>query len=89
MNVVQIYTTRLCGYCVMAKRLLKSRGIEFTEIHVDGDWTRRQWLVEQTGQQTVPQIFIHEQSIGGYDELSALDRMGQLLPLINEGSTSR
>jgi glutaredoxin 3 len=76
---VQIYTTRLCGYCVAAKSLLARRNIPFEEIDVTGDGAARAWLVEATGRRTVPQIFIRGQSIGGYDELAALDRAGQLL----------
>ena len=75
---VEVYTTRICPYCVAAKRLLKARGVDFVEIDVTGDDAKRAWLVEQSGQKTVPQIFIHGESIGGYDELSALDRAGQL-----------
>ena len=67
---------------MMAKRLLQGRGVDFTEIPVDGDQGKRRWLAEVTGQFTVPQVFIHEHSIGGYSELSALDRSGALLPMI-------
>lgn len=76
---VQVYTTRICTYCVVAKRLLKKRGIAFEEIDVSNDPEKRMWLVEQSGQRTVPQIFIHGESIGGYTELAALDNAGGLL----------
>ena len=78
MTDVRIYTTRVCGYCVAAKRLLAARAIPYEEIDVSGDDARRAWLVETTGLRTVPQIFIGGESIGGYDELAALDRSGQL-----------
>jgi glutaredoxin 3 len=68
----------------MAARLLMREGIPFTEIDVSGDTERRRWLLSATGQRTVPQIFIDGRSIGGYDELSALHRRGQLLPMLAE-----
>jgi glutaredoxin 3 len=75
---VTVYTTRICGYCVVAKRLLATRGIAFTEVDVSGDTQARAWLVAHTGQRTVPQIFIRGEAIGGYRELAALDRAGML-----------
>lgn len=75
---VVIYTTRFCGYCMMALRLLRSRGIEHAQVPVDGDEEARRWLEQRTGRSTVPQVFIRGDSIGGYDDLSALDRSGQL-----------
>lgn len=76
-----IYTTPLCGYCMMAKRLLRSRGLNYEEKNASGAPELRAWLVEQTGQRTVPQIFINGQSIGGFTELSALDRTGELMKI--------
>lgn len=75
---VTIYTTAVCPYCVAAKRLLQQRHIAFEEIDVTGDVAKRAWLVEATGRRTVPQIFIHGEPIGGYDDLAALDRAGSL-----------
>jgi len=75
---VTIYTTRVCGYCVAAKRLLTSRKVAYTEVDVSNDNAKREWLVEATGRRTVPQIFIGAEPIGGYDELAALDRSGEL-----------
>ncbi|HEY8086472.1 MAG TPA: glutaredoxin [Polyangiaceae bacterium] len=75
---VRIYTTRTCGYCVAAKRLLGARAIPFEEVDVSGDDAKRAWLVEATRRRTVPQIFFGEESIGGYEELAALDKSGQL-----------
>ena len=75
---VVIYTTRTCAYCLVAKRLLSKRGIAFEEVDVTGDAAKRAWLVQVSGRRTVPQIFIRGESIGGYDELAALDRSGAL-----------
>ncbi len=79
---VTIYTTSACAYCMAAKNLLKRRNIGFEEIDVTGDDAKRAWLVQTTGRRTVPQIFIRGDSIGGYDELAALDRAGSLAPLV-------
>lgn len=75
---VRIYTTLLCPYCIRAKALLEERGIAFEEIGVGGDMAKRAWLLEVTGRRTVPQIFIDDDPIGGYDDLRALDRTGEL-----------
>ena len=71
---VQMYTTRWCGYCVRAKALLESRGIEFEEISLDDDPAFRQTLNDLTGGWTVPQILIDGKPIGGYVELWRLDQ---------------
>lgn len=78
MKPVRVYSTTFCGYCVLAKRLLGQRGIDFEEIDVSGDHDARAWLVKATGRRTVPQIFIGDEPIGGYEELRALDRSGEL-----------
>lgn len=85
MAAVKVYTTRICGYCVAAKRLLKREAIEFDEIDVSNDPSSRHWLLEVSGQRTVPQIFIHDRSIGGYTELAALYRSGELDALLAAG----
>jgi glutaredoxin 3 len=82
MSQVKIYTTRICAYCVAAKRLLGARGVAYEEIDVTGDEARRAWLVEATGKRTVPQIFIAGEPIGGYDELVLLDRSGRLRSMV-------
>ena len=88
MSDVTIYTTRICPYCIAAKRLLSARQIAYEEIDVTGDEAKRAWLVEVTGgRKTVPQIFIHGQSIGGYDELKQLDQSGRLAPMLQPAVT--
>ncbi|MDO8518881.1 MAG: glutaredoxin 3 [Deltaproteobacteria bacterium] len=82
MKKVTLYTTHYCGYCRRAKSFLKDKGIPFTEIDVEQDDAKRNWLKKTTGQSTVPQIFIGEESIGGYEELAELDRSGALLQKI-------
>jgi glutaredoxin 3 len=83
MKKVKVYTSNFCGYCTMAKRLLQSRGIEFEEINVSDHDELRIWLIQTTGQRTVPQIFIGEQSVGGYTDISALDKQGLLLKMVH------
>lgn len=78
MKPVRMYSTMVCPYCVRAKMLLKDRKIPYEEIDVTGDHEKRMWLVKTTGRRTVPQIFIGEESIGGFDELRALDVSGEL-----------
>jgi glutaredoxin 3 len=75
---VRVYSTRWCGYCVRAKTLLESRGIEYEEISLDDDPGFRQKLLDLTGGWTVPQILIDGRPIGGYTELWRLDREGRL-----------
>ncbi|MBK6685176.1 MAG: glutaredoxin 3 [Deltaproteobacteria bacterium] len=82
MKPVTVYTTNWCPYCVRAKKLLGDRGIPFTEVDVEGDDEKRAWLVRTTGQRTVPQIFIGEESVGGFSELRELDVAGDLMPKV-------
>jgi glutaredoxin 3 len=83
MKPVTVYTTRICPYCMMAKRLLASKGVPFEEIDVSGDWAARDALVEKSGgRMTVPQIWIGETHVGGSDELHALEREGKLDALL-------
>lgn len=84
MQAVKMYTTQVCPYCIRAKALLKQRGVEaIDEIRVDANPDERLKMMEITGRRTVPQIFIGEQHVGGFDELHALDQRGGLLPLLN------
>ena len=79
MAKVEIYTTRWCPYCHMAKRLLKKKDIAFSEIDVGGDAELRRRMVQRAGGgHTVPQIFIDDRSVGGCDELHSLDAVGDL-----------
>jgi len=75
---VIIYSQPFCGYCSAAKRLLKEKGAEFAEVDVMMEAGRRDEMIERSGRRTVPQIFIDGRHVGGYDDLSALDRSGEL-----------
>lgn len=75
---VTIYTTMICPYCVQAKRLLTHKGIPYKEIDVTTNSALRLEMIQASGRRTVPQIFIGEQSIGGFDELYELDQSGEL-----------
>jgi glutaredoxin 3 len=79
---VTIYTRQWCGYCTAAERLLKDKRVAFEKIDCTGDDEKRQWLAEATGRSTVPQIFIDGRAIGGYDDMRALDRRGELDKLL-------
>ena len=78
MAEIIIYTTPICPYCVRAKQLLKQKGAEWTEVDISRDANERMALMERTKQRTVPQIFINDQHVGGFDDLYALDRAGKL-----------
>jgi glutaredoxin 3 len=83
MQTVKMYTTAVCPYCIQAKRVLKSRGVEaIEEIRVDANPEERTRMMEITGRRTVPQIFIGTTHVGGCDDLMALDERGGLLPLL-------
>ena len=83
MAAVKMYTTLVCPYCVRAKHLLKQRGVsQIEEVRVDLDPSQRDAMIQQTGRRTVPQIFIGETHVGGYDDLMALHRAGKLEPLL-------
>lgn len=83
MPKVTIYTTPICPYCTMAKRLLASKAVAFDEIDVSRDWALRDALVAKSGGRTsVPQIWIGDRHVGGSDDLHALDRTGQLDALL-------
>jgi len=85
MPKIIMYSTRVCPYCIMAERLLVSKGVEITEkILVDQDPVRREEMMSRTGRRTVPQIFIGETHVGGFDDLSALDKAGKLDPLLGK-----
>jgi len=79
---VEIYTSAMCAYCVAAKNLLKQKGLDYSEIRIDTDPSRRDEMLKRTQRRTVPQIFIAGQHVGGFDDLVAADRSGQLAQLI-------
>lgn len=81
---VVMYSTAVCPYCMMAERLLKNKGIEEIEkIRIDLDPQQRDIMIQKTGRRTVPQIYIGEIHIGGFDDLNELDRAGGLDPLLH------
>ena len=83
MQVVKMYTTAVCPYCIRAKQILQSRGVaRIDEIRVDLDSSERIRMMEITGRRTVPQIFIGQTHVGGCDDLMDLDSRGGLLPLL-------
>ena len=77
-----VYSTMVCPYCVRAKMLLKKKGLEFTEITVSNDEIRTQMIEKSGGRMSVPQIFIGETHVGGFDDLHALDVSGKLDDLL-------
>lgn len=80
---VVMYSTAVCPYCQRAEQLLRARGVEDIEkVRIDQDPAQRDAMIARTGRRTVPQIFIGEQHVGGYDDLAALDRAGQLVPML-------
>ena len=79
MKAVTLYTTSICGYCAAAKRLLSAKGVNFTEIDVMRDPSKRPEMVQRSnGGRTVPQIFIGETHIGGFDDMNTLEKSGKL-----------
>ncbi|MGA0025476.1 MAG: glutaredoxin 3 [Burkholderiales bacterium] len=83
MAKVRMYTTAVCPYCQMAERLLRSKGVaEIDKIRVDADPAHLSAMMQKTGRRTVPQIYIGDRHVGGYDDLAALDRAGGLDPLL-------
>ena len=83
MAKIEIYTTSVCPYCVAAKKLLNARDFKFEEINLSGEFEKLAELKNSTGLRTVPQIFINDQLIGGFNELSALDQSGELDKLLD------
>lgn len=83
MPKITMYSTGVCPYCQMAERLLRSKGVSaIDKIRVDLEPEKRQEMVDKTGRRTVPQIYIGDKHVGGFDDLSALDRAGQLDALL-------
>lgn len=83
MSDVKMYSTGVCPFCQMAERLLAARGVNtINKVRVDLDPVKRAEMMERTGRRTVPQIYIGESYVGGYEELAALDRAGKLDELL-------
>ncbi|PLC48875.1 glutaredoxin 3 [Pollutimonas subterranea] len=83
MATVTMYSTAVCPYCVRAEMLLKQRGVtEIEKIRIDLNPEQRAIMMERTGRRTVPQIYIGDTHVGGYDDLAALDRANGLMPLL-------
>ncbi len=83
MPKITMYCTAVCPYCIRAEALLRQRGVDdIHKIHIDRDPSQRAVMMERTGRRTVPQIYIGDRHVGGYDDLAALDRAGGLLPLL-------
>ena len=86
MQSVKMYTTAVCPYCIQAKKILKSRGVDhIDEVRVDANPEERTKMMELTGRRTVPQIFIGKTHVGGCDDLMALDSRGGLVPMLTSG----
>ena len=84
MPLVTMYSTQVCPYCVMAEKFLQKKGVtNLDKILIDLDPAQRELMMTRTGRRTVPQIYIGDTHVGGFDDLSALDRDGKLMPLLN------
>lgn len=86
MPKIEMYTSANCAYCVAAKNLLKSKGLDYAEIRIDTDPVRREEMLARAQRRTVPQIFVNDRLVGGYDELVAAERSGELAKLIGSGA---
>lgn len=87
MSKIEVYSTAVCPYCVAAKNLLKSKGLEWTDVRVDTDPVQRDAMLARSGgRRTVPQIFVNDQHVGGYDDLVAADRSGKLAELLEQAA---
>jgi len=82
---ITIYSSAICPYCVAAKNFLKSKGLAWTEVRIDTDPAQREAMVQKTRRTSVPQIFIGDTHVGGYDDMMALHRAGKLEPLLAGG----
>lgn len=83
---IEIYSSRWCGFCMRAKMLLDSKGVQYDEIDVDQDATKRTEMMQRSGRRTVPQIFIGTTHVGGCDDLYALERAGELDGLLQDAA---
>lgn len=85
---ILMYTTKWCPFCVMAKRLLAAKGVAVEEVAVDTDPARRAEMMQRSGRRTVPQIFVGERHLGGFEDIAALDHKGELEPLLSDAPRS-
>lgn len=84
MATVKMYSTRTCPYCMAARRLLKKKAVTYEDLDVGGDPDLRRTMEELSGGYTVPQIFINDKPVGGYDDIAALEQAGELDKLLAE-----
>jgi glutaredoxin 3 len=83
MPKIEVYSTAVCPYCVSAKNLLKSKGLEWTDVRIDTDPAQRDAMLTRSGGlRSVPQIFVNDEHVGGFDDLVAADRSGKLAQLL-------
>ncbi len=83
MPKIEVYSSAVCPYCVSAKNLLKSKGLEWSEVRIDTDPAQREAMLARSGgRRTVPQIFVNGHHVGGFDDLVAADRSGKLAELL-------
>lgn len=80
---ITLYTTAICPYCLSAKNFLKSKGLSWTEVRIDTDPAERSRMVERAGRTSVPQIFVGDVHVGGFDDMMALHRAGKFEPLLS------
>lgn len=85
---ITLYTSAICPYCVAAKNFLKSKGQVWTEVRIDLDFEQRQAMIARANRTSVPQIFIGQTHVGGYDDMIALHRAGKLEPLLAGGKST-
>ncbi len=84
MPKVVVYTTVICPYCIRAKSLFKRKGVTIEEIPIEGNPSKIREMLERSQRRTVPQIFIDDFHVGGYDDLAELDALGKLAPLLGQ-----
>jgi glutaredoxin 3 len=82
MAKVEIYTSASCAYCVAAKNFLKQKGLDYVETRIDTDPSKLREMLDRSQRRTVPQIFVNDHHIGGYDDLVAADRSGELAKVV-------
>ncbi|MCW8881821.1 MAG: glutaredoxin 3 [Sedimenticola sp.] len=82
MPKVVMYTTAICPYCMRAKQLLSRKGVEYEELRIEGDRERMRQMIQRSQRNTVPQIFIDDFHVGGYDDMAEMDAMGELDSLL-------